>query len=553
MTRVGRSRTVPPFNRPPPSVCFRRSDQWQWVLGAWRVFFSALLAAGLARADLVVPLEPPDGATNVSPDTRLAVWLDIGLLSGTNVRFYVRPAVPRHDFTIAALPDTQCYTRQFNGGTMAMFLSQIRWILENRERSNIVFVAHLGDIVDRGDLEEWEWWNATNALYQLEDPLLTGLPDGMPYTVALGNHDGSRAGGYVNYARFRQDSVFYNRYFGVERFRTRPWYGGHFGQNNNNHYTLFSAGGLDFIVLTLEFAAGTNASVMAWARDVLAQHADRLAILVSHSLLYAQGVGNTDFRQRWWSPEGQIIYEAMKTSSNLFLMLCGHDPVTGYRIDTHEGRKIITVLSDFENLSGGSGWMRLFRFSPARNEIRVRTFSPWLNRFEDSPPHDFTFFVDLGGFRVIGLQTNVTAPVVMSPPMSQWPIRAANQAWEWFAEVEAGGRSFRTPVRSFQVASTVTNPVPSAPLILALQRLLDGRFVLVWQSVGGRRYRVEYSDGDDNGSFNGTFREIVRSQLEETDAGPPGLPGFMVYVDDGRDTGGPPRAGARYYRVRVVP
>lgn len=346
----------------------------------WVVAFSLMIGFGSVRGDLVVPLDPPDGATDVRPDVRLAVGLDLGLLSGTNVRFYVRPAVSRQDFTIVALPDTQCYTREINSGTMAMFLSQIRWILENRERSNIVFVAHLGDLVDRGDFAEWEWWNATNAMYQLEDPSLTGLPDGIPYTVALGNHDGNRAGGFANHAQFREDSVFYNRYFGVERFRPRAWYGGHFGRNNNNHYTLFSAGGLDFVVLTLEFAAGTNAPVMEWARDVLAQQGDRLGILVSHSLLYAQGVGNTDWRKRWWSPEGQAIYEAMKTSSNLFLMLCGHDPVTGYRIDTHEGRQIITVLSDFENLDGGSGWMRLFQFSPERNEIRVRTFSPWLNR-----------------------------------------------------------------------------------------------------------------------------------------------------------------------------
>lgn len=143
--------------------------------------------------------------------------------------------------------------------------------------------------------------------------------------------------------------------------------------------------------------------------------------------------------------------------------------------------------------------------------------------------------------------------MVVSAPVFQWPLRSTSQAWEWFVEVEGNGRWLRTPVRRFQVSSTVTNPVSSAPVILALQKLPDGRFALVWQSVGGRRYRVEYSDGDRNGSFSGAFREIVRSEPEETDFGPPGVPGVMVYVDDGRDTGGPPGTGARYYRVRIVP
>ena len=48
------------------------------------------------------------------------------------------------NFTIIVLPDTQYYSESFP----AVFDNQTQWIADNIEQMNIVFVTHLGDVVD---------------------------------------------------------------------------------------------------------------------------------------------------------------------------------------------------------------------------------------------------------------------------------------------------------------------------------------------------------------------------------------------------------------------
>ncbi|RZF60153.1 metallophosphoesterase family protein [Sphingobacterium corticibacterium] len=61
-------------------------------------------------------------------------------------------------FSIAIIPDTQYNTKESQGGSNDLFDAQIEWILTNREKENIAYVIHLGDITDDGDQapEQWE-------------------------------------------------------------------------------------------------------------------------------------------------------------------------------------------------------------------------------------------------------------------------------------------------------------------------------------------------------------------------------------------------------------
>ena len=96
-------------------------------------------------------------------------------------------------FQIAVLPDTQYYTAEKHGGKTEMFDQQIKWVLQNYKKERITYVAHLGDISDHGEQSPVEWERARNVMYQLEKPL-PGLPDGIPYGMAVGNHDTSPNG-----------------------------------------------------------------------------------------------------------------------------------------------------------------------------------------------------------------------------------------------------------------------------------------------------------------------------------------------------------------------
>jgi len=274
------------------------------------------------------------------------------------------------DFTIIVIPDTQFYSSSMNGGSPEIFEAQVRWVVENRDSLNVVFVTQLGDFVQNGDEVLAEWEAADAAISLLEDPATTGLPEGIPYGVAVGNHDQSPFGDADGSTRL------FNRFQGVSRFDGRSYYGGHYGATNDNHYEVFSAGGMDFIILHLEYDTSPDEAVLRWADEVLKEHDTRRAIVVTHFMI---GPGNPG----GFSTLGQAIYDELKDNPNLFLLLGGHVPTfggEGQRADVWDGRTVYSLLSDYQGRSrGGDGWLRIMRFSLPLNEISVQTFSPYLD------------------------------------------------------------------------------------------------------------------------------------------------------------------------------
>ena len=276
------------------------------------------------------------------------------------------------NFTLVPIPDTQFYTGQINNGNNSIFKSQANWIVSNKNALNIKYLVHLGDCVQNGDGAgaEIEWMRADTAISILEDPVSTQLPYGIPYGISVGNHDQSpigNASGTTN---------LFNQYFGTERFAGRDYYGGHYGTNNDNNYQLFSAGGMDFIAVNLEYDPLANPQVLIWADNLLKTYSDRRAIISSHYIINADGS---------FGPQGQAIYDQLKINPNLFMMLCGHvNPnAEASRTDTFNGNTVHTLLSNYQDRSnGGDGWMRYLEFMPTEGKIAVSTYSPTLDQYE---------------------------------------------------------------------------------------------------------------------------------------------------------------------------
>jgi hypothetical protein len=283
------------------------------------------------------------------------------------------------DFTLIVLPDTQFYARDNSG----IFEAQTQWIVNNKNLMNIVYVPHLGDCVDTANITA-QWDVANTAMSLIENPATTGLIHGLPYGIAVGNHD-QDPGGNPN----GNSTQLYNTYFGASRFSGRTYYGGHFGSNNDNHFSLFSAGGMDFIVIYLEHDSDANPTVLAWADNLLKTHVDRRAIIVSHYIINTGNPGT-------FGPQGQATYDTLKGNANLFLMLAGHISGEGRRMDIFNGNTVHTLLADYQSrTNGGDGWLRILEFSPANNQIRVRTYSPTLNQFETDADSEFTLSYDM--------------------------------------------------------------------------------------------------------------------------------------------------------------
>ena len=400
---------------------------------------------------------PASGGTGAPTDTQLCVTVSDANLDPLEVTFFGHetPAGPSPPFTIVAVPDTQFYAAYYPGS----YLAQTQWIVDNKQTRNIAFVSQLGDCVD--DASDTAQWIAADAAWDLvENPETTGLADGIPYGIAVGNHDQSPVGNAGTVSNPSATTALYNLWFGVGRFQGRSYYGGSYGLDNDNHYELFSAGGMDFIAIYMEYMPSDSAlrqNVLTWADGLLKTYANRRAIVTSHYLM--EGGSSHAF-----SNQGQATWSALKNNHNLFLMLCGHLDTAKGRTDTYvDGTGTTTthtLRSDYQfQPNGGNGWLRIMTFSPASDTIDVTTFSPTLSQNLTDPDNQFTLSYDMDGSVPFAAINNIPIHVTGYPPSGQqvctpWLGLQPNRQYEWYAMVSDGAAVATGPHWNLQTAAT---------------------------------------------------------------------------------------------------
>lgn len=353
------------------------------------------------------------------------------------VEIWGRPRPVIEPFSIVVLPDTQYYCDGTHGGNAQMFYDQTQWIADVAETYDIRAVLHVGDLVDDGHSIPEEWITAEAALETLEQPL-PDRPEGVPYAVAIGNHDQA-----VNSAP--GETGLYNQYFGVDRFEGRTYYGGHYGDRNDASYITFEAGDLRFLALFFEYDeageptdnTGPDAAVLSWARQVVASHPDHLVVAAGHSCLRGTGEdsGNPTIDTPF-SNQGRARWEALRGEPNLRLLVCGHVEDEGRRTDV-AASVVHTLLSDYQfDGQGGSGKLRLITFFPSEDRMRVQTYSPYHDEWYEDDDAQFELPVDLdgggGAFELLGTIENVASGTTAELP---WPDLQAGERYEWFARV----------------------------------------------------------------------------------------------------------------------
>ncbi len=380
-----------------------------------------------------------------------------------DVVFFGRPAPPApagDEFTVPLLPDTQFYSGELHGGGGDLFNAQTDWIVENHIGLNMPFVLHLGDIVQRGDIKSGqpnarEWAIAAEAMYRLEDPETTGLPEGIPYAMNVGNHDQEPIWDPEG------TTLFYNQYFGVDHFSGRHYYGGHHGDDNDNFYMLFETGpfrsnrlglidrlpgAVRFIVISLEYREFADPDVLEWADTLLKAHPDHRGIVVSHHLMSPGFPGA-------WSPYGEAIYETLKDNPNLDLMFGGHITGEGHRIDTYNGNTVISMMADYQGMpDGGSAYMRLLTFRPGHHDILLNTYSPWLDAHLPRWHNPSTLPYDFGrGTAPFGEIGRVTVSAG-SPVEFPWDGLEAGVDYQWYAVLSGNAGTARTEETAFRAS-----------------------------------------------------------------------------------------------------
>lgn len=283
--------------------------------------------------------------------------------------------IPRnYDFAFAWETDTQYYSEEF----FQHYLKMNNWIVDNKDKLNIRYVIHTGDIVDDFDMP-YEWENADEAMKILDDA-------NMPYGVLAGNHD--IAAGAMEYEN-------YQKYFGAQRVQDQPTFGEAY-KDNIGHYDLLTENGQDFIILYMSW--DIYADEINWMNSVLQKYSDRKAILCFHTytrVAYNSDGGLMDYY-------GQLVQDnVVAQNPNVIAVLNGHYHGASYETtvfdDDKDGvydRTVYQICTDYQSgFEGGSGYIKMLYFDLDNNKIYINSYSPSLDDFNY---YDNTSVTELG-------------------------------------------------------------------------------------------------------------------------------------------------------------
>ena len=313
-------------------------------------------------------------------------------------------------FTLIVLPDTQGYAdvrhRETQkhwpgiGDQRGCFFKQTEWIKKHQQKMNIAMVVHVGDITQTEHDEEWK----------IADGAFKTIDDHVPYILCSGNHDMGYSPEHRKTGYSRKSS--FGSYFPPSRFTKNPLYDSHFGNRKNlhfrkegeieNYYLFLEAGGMKFLILTLEFKPREQA--LAWANKVVAEHSDCRTIVVTHSYLTAkQGQRSVSDHYPVKGNSGESIWEKFVSQhKNISLVLSGHALENRLTSRGKHGNEVHQVQADYwyfdiPRIKAGSGFLRIMTFRPDKNTIEVQTYSPVLDEFLTRPKSKFSLDYTMRG------------------------------------------------------------------------------------------------------------------------------------------------------------
>ncbi len=279
--------------------------------------------------------------------------------------------------TLAVIPDTQLYAQDHPH----IFESQTRWIDEVVQERDIRMVMHLGDITNRNNAEQWQ---VARDAFDIIHPHV-------PFILAQGNHDiGPNGNG-------SDRTTLMNQYFPLGYLQQLDTFGGVFEfQRVENSYHLFEAAGRKWIVIGLEW--GPRDVVLPWANALLEQHADRLAVIITHAYMYNNDTRiDHEINDYGGSPYnygtanspagtndgGDLWRKLVSLHPNTVMVISGHIKGEGLQSDaTAHGNVVHQMLCDYQGRpEGGEGFLRLYEMVPGSSTIEVRTYSPYKDRW----------------------------------------------------------------------------------------------------------------------------------------------------------------------------
>jgi hypothetical protein len=266
------------------------------------------------------------------------------------------------------------------------------WIVKERNKRNIEMVVHVGDMTN-GDNEK-EWTLVRNAYMKLDNVV--------SYVVCEGNHDRKHGNLMNDYFKIG-DNPLNKAIFG--RFREE-------GQLQNAYY-LMEQNNMKYLFLALSQNPKDRKKVLAWGNEVLKAHPEHRVFITYH--VYMSEVSRLLSKDGLPDPTDNPAYQQLvMPNQNVEFVTCGHfgshkkgtgkglkkyegilefghDLATGHRSDKTRGVTAHQILFNAQFIkSGGDGWMLLMEFSPDNKDVKVKTFSPFLEQWRTGPEYEYT-------------------------------------------------------------------------------------------------------------------------------------------------------------------
>ena len=276
-------------------------------------------------------------------------------------------------FSIAVIPDTQGEAQPASPGNPPnlgdlRFLNRAQWLAAQRTALNLKFVTHSGDVVNWGERDEHQYTVVSEGIKPLDDA-------GIPYSMAIGNHDtravcagGSACPGESASVNVRLTPLF-NQYFDG-RFRAQA--GQYQSGKVDNAYSLFDAGGSQWMVLVLELWPRQGA--IDWAKSVVASHPQANVIVVTHAYLNGDGSISTSNGGYGSTSPRHLFDTLIKVYPNVRMVFSGHTGQAASREDVGiNGNRIASFLQTFHSSTNP---VRIVEIDTADDSLSTYVYAP---------------------------------------------------------------------------------------------------------------------------------------------------------------------------------
>jgi len=277
------------------------------------------------------------------------------------VSILISATISAQDFTIGAIPDIQnVSTTNIN--------KMMQFYIDNETSLNLLMVTSLGDIV-----YGYTSHSVMDGQYSGVKPAFENLTTaGIPWVPCPGNHDGQSND---------ESFALYNSWFPLSELQAQnPYFTDNLNGTANSAY-LFSASGMDFVMVAIEthdqfiiqdWQLDYDQASIDWANAIFQQYPNRRGIFVTHDMYEWSGY--------------KLVEDIIKKNDNIFMAMCGHScSRTGFdggingelhwTETTNGGSTVHCLLSNYQCDGDGGATNRYYTFKPSENKIYAYTYN----------------------------------------------------------------------------------------------------------------------------------------------------------------------------------